>query len=227
MTNSRTVGAVGGCFLILALAVLTASAQQRSYAPAGQASQPLAGIALLDVSRIFKNHARFQAMMKDMKADVEQAEAAMKKERETINNMIEQLKGLKPGTQDYKQLEQMIATRQADMNVQVQLQRKDFLLREARIYHAIYQELEQEVRFYANNMGITMVLRYNGEPVDPENPEDVLRNINKPVVCFTPGMDITDQILERLNARSGGVTGNAPQGQPPRIGVPNPNSYRR
>jgi len=216
VTKPRLVAAVGGIFLVFGLAVLTAVAQQRP----GVGAQPQAGIALLDVSQIFKKHSRFQQMMADMKADVQAAEEAVKKERETINTLVEQLKGLKAGSPDYKQLEQHIATRQADLNVQLQLQRKEFLLREAKLYHSVYQEIEQEVSYYANSMGIAMVLRYNGDPVDGENPEDVLRNINKPVVCFAPGMDITDTILQRLNARGGAMTGS--QGTTQRPGVPYP-----
>lgn len=72
------------------------------------------------------------------------------------------------------------------------------------MYNAVYQEVEQEVRYYASQMGIAMVLRYNGDTVDPDNPEDVLRNISKPVVCFAPGMDITDVIIQQLNIRGGG-----------------------
>lgn len=214
MTKPRFMAAVGGILLVLGLAVLPAVAQQRP------GVQPQAGVALLDVSRVFKNYARFQQTMADMKADVQAAEEAVKKERDTINSLVEQLKGLKAGSPDYKQLEQHIATRQADLNVQLQLQRKEFLLREAKIYHGAYQELEQEVRSYANNAGIAMVLRYNGDPVDGENPEDVLRNINKPVVCFAPGMDITDAIVQQLNYRGGGMTGS--QGSARRPGVPYP-----
>lgn len=168
--------------------------------------QPQAGpgIALLDVNRVFKNHARFQQMMADMKTDLQAEEDAVKKTKEDIVSEMEQLKQLKSGSPDYKEREQRVATRQADLNVGLQLKRKEFLLREAKMYHSVYQEIEQEVRYYASQMGIAMVLRYNGDTVDPDNPEDVLRNISKPVVCFAPGMDITDVIIQQLNRRAGG-----------------------
>jgi Skp family chaperone for outer membrane proteins len=184
--------------------------------------QPQGGIALLDVSKIFKNHRRFTQMMADMKTDVQGAEEAVKKERDSIARLVEQLKSLRSGTDDYKRLEQEIATRQADLNVQLQLKRKEFMLNEAKIYNAVYQELEQEVRYYASNAGISIVFRYNGDPVDSENPEDVLRNINKPVVCFAPGMDITDIILQRLEARSGGGVPSSARQPEQRPGVPYP-----
>jgi Skp family chaperone for outer membrane proteins len=228
VTKSRIVAAVAGSLLLICLAVTPAPAQQRS---GGMGMQPVApGIALLDVSRIFKNHTRFQQMMTDMKADVERAEADMKGRRDQITQAVERLKELKAGTPDYKQLEQQIATMQADLNVQVQLQRKEFLLREAKIYNAIYGEVEAQVRYYAQNMGIAMVMRYNGDAVDADNPEDVLRNINKPVVYFAQGMDITDVILKQLNERGGPVgapTMNGGTARRPGVPYPPSNNYQR
>jgi Skp family chaperone for outer membrane proteins len=202
VTKPRFVAAVGGVLVVLSLAVLTASAQR----PGGNAASQ-SGIALLDVNRVFKNHGRFQQMMADMKTDLQAEEEMVRKEKEAITGEVEVLKSIKTGTPDYKEREQRVATRQADLNVRLQLKRKEFLLREAKMYNAVYQEVEQEVRYYASQMGIAMVLRYNGDTVDPDNPEDVLRNISKPVVCFAPGMDITDVIIQQLNIRGGGGGG--------------------
>ena len=69
--------------------------------------QPMAGsrIALLDVSRIFKNHQRFKSRMEEMKADVERAEANVKKESEEIVKQTEDLKMYQKGTREYKDAE--------------------------------------------------------------------------------------------------------------------------
>jgi len=49
-------------------------------------------------------------------------------------------------------------------------------------------------------------LRFNGDPPDPNNRDDVLREINKPVV-YQNGIDITPDVLADLNrsAAPGGV----------------------
>jgi Skp family chaperone for outer membrane proteins len=169
----------------------------------GQAA-PAAGprLALLDVSRIFKNHERFKGMMNDMKAAVEQAEADVKREREEMGKLAEQLQEFKKGTANYKQLEEDLAKRQADLTVRVSLRKNEFLAREAKIYHAVYQEILQATDYFCKQNRIDMVLRFNGDPVDVEKPESVLTWINKPVVWYDRGLDITDAILADLNRNS-------------------------
>ena len=170
----------------------------------GPATPSMAGsrVAMLDVSKIFKNHQRFKGMMEDMKADVEGAEAQVKAEREAIGKLAEQLRAYNKGSLEYKQLEEDLAKRQADLAVKVQLRKNDFLQREAKIYHAVYQEIWQATDYFCKQNRIDMVLRFNGEKVDVESPESVLTHINKPVVWYDRGLDITAPILEDLNRTS-------------------------
>lgn len=156
-------------------------------------------IALLDVSHVFKSHVRFKSMMNEMKASVERAEAWAKGERDTIQKMAEELKTLKTGTAAYKELEERTATRMGQLEVQIRLQKKQFLEHEAKVYHSVYQEVQQEVNSYMAATGTTLVLRFSGEPVDPTKPDTVIRDINKPVIAYHPQLDITELVLQRLN----------------------------
>lgn len=202
MTKSQLFAAVVGCLVVLGLVVGEAPAQ----APRGP------GIALLDISYIFKNHTRFKAQMEAMKADMERTQATMNKERDAIQQLGEQLKGMPTGTVEYKQLEQHVAKRSADLNVQAQLQRKEFLLRETKTYHTVYKEVQQVVDYYAKDNGIGLVLRFNGDPADSGDPEGVLRYINGDVIWYAQGMDITPVILQRLNGRA--LTTDSREGVP-------------
>jgi Skp family chaperone for outer membrane proteins len=155
----------------------------------------------LDVNAVFKEHGRFKAAMNDLEIKVKQAEQQVKQERDTIKNLSERLKDYRAGSPEYKQLEEELAKRQSDLSVQVALQRKEFLQQEAKIYHTVYQEIEQEVQYVAASNGIAVVLRYSGEPVDAEKPDDILRDINKSVVWYSDGLDITPIIKARLCQR--------------------------
>lgn len=214
MTKSKRLAAVAGSLVALSMVASEVAAQGRVGPPNAAAQR----IALLDINFVFKNHTRFKQLTEDMKADMQRAQVAMDKERDTIRKLAEQLKGLKTGTAQYKQLEQETAMRTADLSVQVQLQRKEFLLREAKIYHTVYKEVQQEVNQYAYSQGITLVIRFNGEPVQEENPEDVLRKINGDIVWYARELDITPTILKNLNQRA--ITTDSRSSVPYRQAVP-------
>lgn len=221
MKHSHLGAVLATGFVVLVLG-RPAMAQQ---APPRVVSRPAGmsgAIALLDVSYIFEKHARFKMMMNDMKSDVERAEAEVQAERETIRKLIERLEQFR-GTQDYKAMEEEVAKRQGDLAVRIQLQKKEFLQREARIYHTVYQEILQEVEYFCSTNGIEMVLRFNGDAVDVERPDSVLAFINRPVVWYSKDRDITGYILKALNDRALQATGPAPGGTRP---APTPPPFR-
>ncbi len=180
-------------------------------------------VAVIDVAYIFKNHARLKQMMDNLKAEIQQADARMRAENEAIRQLMQQLEQERPGTPNYKQLEETIAKRRADLQVQTALQRKEFLTREAKLYYSVYQEIEQVVRYFATQNNIAVVLRFNGEAADPDDPDSILREINKPVVYFAQSLDLTPLVLEALN-RSAAQTATPRQPTTPttRPGLPNP-----
>jgi Skp family chaperone for outer membrane proteins len=175
-------------------------------------------IALLDVTYIFKNHTRLKALMDEMKNDVDRAEAWVKEQRDAVLKLRERLKDFRQGSPDYKALEEEAANRQANLAIKIQQQKREFLLREAKNYYNVYQEVQQEVNYYCAAQGVAVVLRFSRETVDVDNPDSVLAEINKPVITYDRNLDITDLILNQLNRRpAGGNT--SPVGTRPRPGV--------
>lgn len=193
-----------------------------SWAEAQAPARPAAGpnIALLDVSYLFKNHARFKGMMEDMKADVQTAENQVKAERDAITKLAERLGEFRKGTQEYQQSEEQLARRQADLAVRVNLQKGEFMQREAKIYYTVYQEIGQATDYYCKQNGVDMVLRFNGEKVDTDQPQSVLTYINKPVVWYQERLDITPNILQELNRTAINPGTARPGGAPVRPTVP-------
>ena len=176
-------------------------------------------IALVDVSFIFKEHLRFKASMDQMKADVERAEADVKSIRTNIMRLAKQLDELNKGSLDHKKLEEEITQRQANLAVRVQLQKNEFLQREAKIYFQTYQQVLYTVENYAKRNGISMVLRFNGDPVDMAVPQSVLQHINKPVVWYAQDRDITKVVLDELNRTPVGNPGSRMGVNPTRPGA--------
>jgi len=157
-------------------------------------------VAVIDVGYVFKNHARFKGAMDRMKEEVMAAENTLKADRDRINGMMEQIKGFNPGTPEFKKLESEIAKAQGDFNVDAQLQKKEFMDREAKVYLSVYTEVEKAVEQFAREHRIAIVHRFDGDQIDNSDRNQILRGITKPIVYIEPGIDITPDILKMLNA---------------------------
>jgi len=182
--------------------------------PAARPASPAAHAAVVDVGYIFKNHARFKAEMDKMKDQVMAAENALKAEQERIKGLMDQLKGYNQGTPEYRKFEGEVAKAQGDFSVNAQLQKKDFMDREAKVYLQVYAEIERAVSQFARENGIAVVHRFDGDPVDSSDRNRILGSITKPIVYFDPQIDITPNILKMLNGTS--VAAQPQPGQQPR-----------
>jgi Skp family chaperone for outer membrane proteins len=172
---------------------------------------PKHGVAVVDISYIFKHHARFRAAMDGMKQEMDAIEAQLKAKRDQITKIEEERNKFNPGSTEYKQLDNSLAEQMAGFNVEMTRLRKEFLDKEAKEYYKTYLDVVDAVQRYAGDRGIGLVIRFNGEPVDPNRREDVLREINKPVV-FQNRVDITPDVLNDLNRDTAAAMRQATQG---------------
>ena len=156
-------------------------------------------VAVVDISKIFKENQRFKAAMEDIKKKIQDYETIVKTERKQLQDMGEQLKTYNVGSQEYKTLESQVAKRMADLQVRMQLKRKEFLEQEARVYYHAYNEVVDNIREIAERNNIGLVLRFSGEAIDPQKRESVLAGVNRAVVFQHHNLNITRMVLDRLN----------------------------
>lgn len=199
---------------LVAMVCLWAFAAPPARAQQGRPAAPT--VAILDLTYIFKNHPRFQALTNDMRRDVDAAENAVKTEQQAVQQLSTRLEEFRKGTPEFKSLEEEIARRVADIKLKVSIQQRTFLEQEAKNYFSIYQEVLGHVKTYAEANGITMVLRFNGDPIDTTDPQEVLKELNKSVIYYHRAIDITPYILERCAASGGGAApvNPGPAGRP-------------
>ena len=209
MTKTRVLAVLAGSLLAISLLYAAAIAQQGTGAPASSASRFRSDIALVDVGYIYKNYDRFKQYMADLQADMERADAVMKKERDSLKQLQDSLSQYNAGSKEYKDLEERIVGKSADFNARVTLQRKEFLVNEAKIYHMIYQQIQDEVKAFAQENNVLAVLRFNSELPEVTKPDEVARGLNNQVVWHHPNLDITKYILDNLKRRAGGTTTGA------------------
>ncbi|MBN2293237.1 MAG: OmpH family outer membrane protein [Pirellulales bacterium] len=220
MTKFKILAAVAAIVLAVGALATDSYAQQNYTGAAAQSQQVHSSVALLDVGYVFKQDSHFNSLKESLKLELQRADAQMKAERDRIIERAKGLKELKIGTPDYKALEAEVAKMQGDLQVKVQLMKKELMTKEAKIYHEVYTEIYQEVEAIAQAYGFVAVIQFNGDRAEPENPEAIMREISKPIVWHNASLDITPEVLKRLSARRGGMANsNSRQGlpaQPPR-----------
>ncbi len=202
---------------IVSVSLMSFSSQVIAQQAGPSANASRFGIAVVDVSYIFKNYHQFTTSMEGLKTEMESAEGQLKSERDAIQSKEEQRGQYNPGSPEFKQLDETIARLKSEFNLKAGKIRKDFLEREAKVYYQTYTEVSSAVQHYAQQHNIGLVLRFNGDQINPNQREDVLRAINKPVVTQN-NIDITPDVLALLNrgATPGGVAPSAAKGQPTR-----------
>lgn len=184
----------------LAALVLSMAAPAFGQAPAPQQHQQVASpIAILDLPYLFRNHLRFKQMDEVLKVEIQNAEAQFMTEQKAMREAAARLGELKSGTPEYKQLEEELAKRDADMALRVNIMKKNFAEKKAKNYFDVYQETMRNVSFHAQQAGIVLVINFNGDPVDGNNPQSVIQGLNSTVLYKHPGVDITPVILELCN----------------------------
>ena len=196
--------ATATCFV----SALVASAQGNAGTQRASVAQPRAPlpdrIAAVDINYIFKNHPRFENMLKDLKKDADAIEANLKSKRLQIQNDAKKLQTYNVSSPEYKQLEERIARMQSELQVDAQLKKKEFLQRESKIYYEVYREIKAVVKNLADRYGFAMVVRFNSRPINADNPRDIQMGVLRPIVHVRHDINITQPVLQML----GGVAKN-------------------
>ena len=125
---------------------------------------------------------------------------------------------LKPGTDTFIQRQKELAMAEAEMQWFVDSESVKVERGLATALRGIYQDIQTIVRQVANDKGIDVVLSSDFLPNSlPENSAQMRQQILlQKVVYFNPSLDITDEVVTRLNAtyeskkRNPGVGSAAP-----------------
>lgn len=162
------------------------------------------GVAVVDISYVFKQFPGFTSAIEGLKKEMETADGLLKADSQRLMDLQTQRDALKPGSEDFKTKDEELARQKAEFSIKQGTLKRDFLEREAQIYYTTYMKVASVVEYVAKQNNIGMVLRFNGDPIDPSQREDVMRAIMQPIV-FQNNVDITPDVLELLARQPGGA----------------------
>ena len=158
-------------------------------------------VGLIDMAFVFKNYKKFETLREDLKVEIAQSEEQAKEMQKEIVEYQQKLKDLKEGGAEYTKLEQQAVKKAAEFeNFRRQMSR-EFLKKESQIYLQVYNEVSRMAEKYATHFNYTLIIRFNREDLDTENPQALLQGMNRQVVYYRPNEDITTPVLESLNKR--------------------------
>lgn len=195
-----------GAFALALLAgVLTLSgnawSQNKEAAPAAGPSDAPHKVGLIDMAHVFKNYKKFEILREELKAEISESEEKAKNMQIELGEMQKTMKGLAEGGPEFTKAEQIIVKKAAEFETFRRSASRDFLKKESQIYLQVYNETSTAVEKYAKHFKYTLVIRFNREELDTENPQNLLQGMNRQVVYHKPEDDITVSVLEYLNKK--------------------------
>ena len=204
MNRSLTV------FVVIVLAIVAASwlagGTTVGQGPGGETdgtasarANRLTPVAVVDIKRIFKQHAAFQQRLADLGREVQAFSQNATVRQTEIESWQRRLPTLKPGSAEYEKAQLLLTRLQTELKLETTRRQQQFLKREMTLYNDTYSKISAAVTQYAKDNGIQLVLRSDEEKVNPEDQKSVLGAVNRMVV-YQEGLDITDEILADLNS---------------------------
>ena len=170
-------------------------------APAGPKVGPTS-IALVDVGYILKNHPNMLANMEGIKAEMTQAQEEIETRRKKLLEDQEGIgKMFEADTPQFKQRQEALISAESKLRVDFMGKEKEFAEKQANVIYKSYQSINRAISAVATHYQYDVVLRYNREQneMDPKKPQTVNMGIQRDVLFFNPGIDVTEVVLAVLN----------------------------
>jgi hypothetical protein len=139
--------------------------------------------------------------MEAIRQEIQAFERELMQQQEAIGRQNEHLAAATSDVQR-NQMEASIARQLADVQVKASLKRNEILAREAQVYYETYDEVVREVARLANTHNISLVLRYDSSPINPQDRGSVLKGVNNPIVVQHK-LDLTDALIAQVRVSGG------------------------
>ncbi len=155
--------------------------------------------AIIDMAYVFKNLKSFQVQQEALKRQAKVAEGSAGELRDLQKQMKDSLSAGNTG-----EAVKARAAINARLQSEIAIQRTKLLNAEAAMYRTSYNQILSEIKKYAKSNGVKIVRRsdHRTNKMDDQNRASIMRSLNREVIFVADDtMDITDEILERLNRR--------------------------
>lgn len=157
-------------------------------------------IALIDMGYVFKNSKRFNTQRKELEEELARFTRQDQKRAAHIKALQESVKSAEAGSEEQQSLNLELIKRTADYQALQVTKKQGFAKREAEIFKSLYLDVQSLVETFAREQDIALVIRFErGQISEIEDAAESLKRMNRQIVHYDPALDISDEILRRLN----------------------------
>lgn len=198
--------------VLVALLVVAATVTRRSDAveTIKEPPTPKFTTVYLNLTTVVKNYDRFKQFSHEMREEVSETETKVQKMKGQLDAGVRELADPKLTQDERKAIERRLTLQQRRLEDTVKDGREFISKRTDEQLVTIYQDICAEATRYAKAHGIEAVLHYNDAPMDSKEyntPQNVSRKMQAGAlmpIYLAPGADISDKVVEALNARHHG-----------------------
>ena len=160
--------------------------------------------AVVNVGAVSEKYARtadLEAQFDAVRRKLNQERDSMKEKIEKANRSLQE--ELKPGTDEYRARRKQIALMEAELQWFVESEGQKVEKGLADSLRVIFGDIQSAVREVAQEKGVEIVLASDQLPAEtPDSPTQVRQHILLQKVLFwAPGLDLTEDVITKLNAR--------------------------
>ena len=164
-------------------------------------------VAVLDVAKVFKENRGFESKMQSIKSTADQLKAEIQQKQEAIKQEAGGLAEFEVGSVERNQMEGALEQKQAALRTQARQAEMDLLTKEARVYYETYEQMQGILKSLASQHGISLVLRFDSQEVDPTNRGEVIKGVNRAIV-YQEKLDLTTLVISQMSSDTADAGGN-------------------
>jgi len=167
----------------------------------GAGAVNVAVVNLPEASERYQKTADLEAQFETVRSKLNEQRAAMKEKVDKLTRSLQE--ELKPGTEAYAARQKEVAMQEAELQWFVESQSQAVEQGLADSLRQIYDDIRRVVGEVALERGIDVVLASDQLPPQTSGPPNQVRQqiLLQKVVYWSPRVDITDEVVARLNAR--------------------------
>ncbi len=157
-------------------------------------------IGFIDFQKCFEEYKKADAQVKEQEKLLEAERGKIRIAEQKIIAMRDNLDLLTDGSPDQLELKKKIEVAKVDLNIDKELIAMNYQRMLVELLKKVYEDIRREVKAVAQEKGLKLVLLQASGDITGKTRQDVVNNILiRPVFYFDASLDITAEVVARLN----------------------------